>query len=135
MPGHMVGNLLKEFAGQGNGARTALSARVRPDGLETVRVPPKPAVCSDKAFRVPFSVGWFALWLFFLSAFGANAALQFDTFLGYDGVVPEASWFPIICEIKNDGPSFKGTVEITPDYGQGQTRREQVELPTGTLKR
>jgi hypothetical protein len=70
-----------------------------------------------------------------LSASTLRAALQFDVFLGYDGVVPEASWFPITCEIKNDGTSFKGTVEITPDYGQGQTRRELVELPTGTLKR
>src|SRR5881394_609419 len=67
--------------------------------------------------------------------FRSNAAVRFDVFLGYDGVVPEASWFPITCEINNDGPSFKGIVEITPDYGGGQTRREVVELPTGTLKR
>src|SRR5438034_2186346 len=26
-------------------------------------------------------------------AFTAQAALQFDVFLGYDGIVPEASWF------------------------------------------
>jgi hypothetical protein len=40
----------------------------------------------------------------------ARAALQFDVFLGYDGTIPEASWFPIVCEVKNDGPSFKATI-------------------------
>jgi hypothetical protein len=73
-----------------------------------------------------------------LSALTLNAALQFDVFLGYDGVVPEASWFPVVCEIKNDGPPFKAMVEVAPGsagYNQGQTRRMPVELPTGTLKR
>ncbi len=66
----------------------------------------------------------------------AQAALQFDVFLGYDGTVREASWFPIVCEIKNDGPSFAGVIEVTPaGYGQGNRQRLPVELPTGTLKR
>jgi len=66
----------------------------------------------------------------------AHAALQFDVFLGYDGIVPEASWVPVVCEIKNDGPSFNGTIELAPAGGnQGQTLRLAVELPTGTLKR
>jgi hypothetical protein len=74
--------------------------------------------------------------LFCGGAFTARAALQFDIFLGYDGVVPEGSWFPIVCEIKNDGPSFNGVVEVSPgSYNQGQTREVRVELPTGTLKR
>src|SRR5436190_3962120 len=63
-----------------------------------------------------------------------RAALQFDVFLGYGGIVPEASWFPLVCEVKNDGPTFTGTVELTSG-NQGQTRRITVELPTGTLKR
>jgi hypothetical protein len=66
---------------------------------------------------------------------GAKAALQFDVFLGYDGVVPEACWFPIVCELRNDGPSFTGTVEIKASNNQDQTLRMAVELPTGTLKR
>src|SRR5438477_11406342 len=70
-----------------------------------------------------------------LSASRLSAALQVDVFLGYDGVVPEASWFPLVCEIKNDGAPFKAMVEVTPGYGQGQTRQMAVELPTGTLKR
>ena len=73
----------------------------------------------------------------------ARAALQFDVFLGFDagggmlgGFVPEASWFPVVCEIKNDGPGFKGTIELQGGaYNQGQLRRLEVELPTGTLKR
>jgi hypothetical protein len=70
------------------------------------------------------------------AALTSQAALQFDVFLGYDGIVPEASWFPIVCEVKNDGPSFTAMVEVTPgNYNQGQVRRLMVELPTGTLKR
>lgn len=62
--------------------------------------------------------------------------LQFDVFLGYDGIVPEATWVPIVCEIKNDGPSFNGMVEVSGgNLEQGQTRQLVVELPTGTTKR
>jgi hypothetical protein len=74
--------------------------------------------------------------LLFASGLLCQGALQFDVFLGYDNVVPEASWFPVVCEIKNDGPAFNGVVEITGgNYNQGQTRRAIIELPTGTLKR
>lgn len=66
----------------------------------------------------------------------AWGALQFDVFLGYDGTVREASWFPIVCEIKNDGPSFAGVIEVTAaGYSKGSRQRLPVELPTGTLKR
>lgn len=66
----------------------------------------------------------------------ARAALQFDVFLGYDGVLPEASWFPVVCEIKNDGPSFNAVIEINSgNYGDGQVRRLRLELPTNTRKR
>jgi len=66
----------------------------------------------------------------------AQGALQFDVFFGYDGIAPEASWVPVVCEIKNDGPSFNATIELAPANGnQGQTIRLPVELPTGTLKR
>ena len=65
-----------------------------------------------------------------------RAALQFDVFLGYDWIVPQACWFPVVCEVKNDGPPFVGTVELDGGrFNQGQTRRAVVELPTGTLKR
>lgn len=66
----------------------------------------------------------------------ARAEMRFDVFLGYDGTVREASWFPIVCEIQNDGPPFTGTIEVTPGgYGKGQSQKLVVELPTGTLKR
>ncbi|MDB6125751.1 MAG: hypothetical protein JWQ71_4744 [Pedosphaera sp.] len=73
----------------------------------------------------------------FALTFSARAIPQFDVFLGYDGVVPEASWFPIVCEIKNDGPGFVGVIEVTANNynNQDHTRRLIVELPTGTLKR
>jgi hypothetical protein len=64
------------------------------------------------------------------------AAVRFDVFIGYDYLVPEASWFPVVCEVNNDGPSFTATVEISPgQLNQGQDRRMSVELPTGTTKR
>src|SRR5439155_18791663 len=74
------------------------------------------------------------LLFFCASAISSRAALQFDVFIGYDNIVPEASWFPVVCEVKNDGPPFTGTVELTSG-NQNQTRRISVELPTTTLKR
>ena len=74
--------------------------------------------------------------LFCAGALASRAALQFDVFLGYDWIVPQASWFPVVCEIKNDGPPFVGTVELDGGrFNQEQTRRAVIELPTGTLKR
>lgn len=65
-----------------------------------------------------------------------QAAIQFDVFLGYDGFLGEANWFPVVCEIKNDGPSFNGIVEVDHSrVSQGQKYQLLVELPTGTLKR
>ncbi len=79
-----------------------------------------------------------------LCAFVAGSArgdTQFDVFLGYGdlgggGLVPEATWFPAVCEIKNEGPTFTGYIEISAgNYGESQSRRVAVELPTGTRKR
>ncbi len=76
------------------------------------------------------------VFLFLFGAIGlARAALQFDVFLGYDGMVPEACWFPVVCEVKNDGPSFTGRVEIKTSNSQDPALFTTVELPTGTLKR
>jgi hypothetical protein len=76
------------------------------------------------------------LFAFLVSGLVSRAALQFDPFLGYDGIIPEGCWFPVVLEIKNDGPSFSGIVELNGgDLNKGQTRQIKVELPTGTLKR
>src|SRR5439155_18475821 len=79
------------------------------------------------------------LWLGFGLALPGHAALQFDVFLGYggqptgvDGVVREVGWFPVACEVFNDGPPFNAAFELS---GAGQTRRIMVELPTNTRKR
>ena len=62
--------------------------------------------------------------------------LQFDVFVGYGGVVREVSWFPVTCEIMNDGPAFTGTIEISGTHlGSNQKRRLTLELPTNTRKR
>ena len=41
---------------------------------------------------------------------GGNQFGQFDVFLGMgtESIIPEASWFPIVLEIKNDGAPFVG---------------------------
>src|SRR5262245_16020700 len=86
--------------------------------------------------RLAFWSGCAICFFILASAGPARAVLQFDVFLGYDSIVPEASWFPVVCEIKNDGPAFTSTVELGPgNYNEGQTTRLTVELPTGTLKR
>ena len=72
----------------------------------------------------------------FLSAPAARADLQFDVFVGYDQILPEHSWFPITCELHNDGPSFNAVIEVTAgDWGGGQIRRFPIDLPTQTRKR
>ncbi|MEO7300234.1 MAG: hypothetical protein ABI042_16845 [Verrucomicrobiota bacterium] len=75
--------------------------------------------------------------LFFVGAVtSGKCALQFDVFPGYDGVVPEAGWFPVVCEVRNDGPSFTAFFEITSgQFNGGQVRRVPLELPTNTRKR
>lgn len=73
---------------------------------------------------------------FLLTGASSRAAMQFDTYLGLDSYVPEASWFPLICEVYNDGPAFNGTIEVTTGMGQsGYPRLVPIELPTGTRKR
>ncbi|MBI3415041.1 MAG: hypothetical protein HY043_06925 [Verrucomicrobia bacterium] len=68
--------------------------------------------------------------------FSASASLQFDVFLGYDGTIREGEWFPVACEILNDGPSFKAVFEFGSESGgRTQTRRFALELPTNTRKR
>ncbi|MDB6032309.1 MAG: hypothetical protein JWM16_2647 [Verrucomicrobiales bacterium] len=76
------------------------------------------------------------LLLLLSSGQSARAEVRFDVFLGFDGVVPDGSWFPVVFEISNDGPAFRGTVELGPaNRNQSQTRTMVLELPTGTTKR
>ncbi len=82
-----------------------------------------------------------ALWLLILLvtllfASPLRAAVRFDMFVGYDGIVPMGSWFPIAFEVQNDGPPFTATVEIAAgQFSSAQNRTMLVELPTGTTKR
>jgi hypothetical protein len=67
---------------------------------------------------------------------GAQEEVRFDLFLGIDGVVPAAAWFPATFEIRNDSPTFTGRVEIEGlGSGEGAVRTITVELPRGTTKR
>lgn len=78
---------------------------------------------------------WIALALF-LPGSAARADLQFDVFVGYDQILPEHSWFPVTCELHNDGPSFNAVIEVTAgEWSGGQIRRFPIDLPTHTRKR
>jgi hypothetical protein len=84
----------------------------------------------------PAPAGALILLLLLCGLVSAQAAVRFDVFLGYDGILPEASWFPVVCEVQNDGPTFNARVEIaSSQYQSGQRRVMAVELPTGTTKR
>lgn len=86
--------------------------------------------------RIQARAGSCFIALLLLVATAARAELQFDVFIGYDGMVREASWTPFLCELKNDGLPIKGFIEIAPAGGsKGQTYSIPVELPTGTMKR
>jgi hypothetical protein len=79
---------------------------------------------------------WLTTIALFLVTAPTHAAVRFDMFVGYDGIVPQASWFPIAFEAQNDGPAFIATVEVTPgQFNSTQTRTMTVELPSGTTKR
>jgi hypothetical protein len=74
--------------------------------------------------------------IFLLFASSVRAALQFDVFLSYDDIVPERSWFPITCELNNDGPAFNAVIEVSAAGLNGAPiRRAPVDLPTNTRKR
>jgi hypothetical protein len=79
---------------------------------------------------------WVLICMAFFSLRGSNAAIQFDVFVGYDSVIREAAWFPITCEVFNDGPSFNATIEISSGLrNEEHLTHVPVELPTNTRKR
>ena len=94
--------------------------------------------CSVAPIRRPARwVAWLCLlWLSTGVALTARAALQFDVFMGYDDIVREGGWFPVACEVFNDGPPFQAIFELSSgQLGSGQTRQVALELPTNTRKR
>src|SRR5713101_8741668 len=97
-------------------------------------------VAPSSARRTRFS-GWrrfasVAITLLLLLTIDLSAAIRLDVFFGYDGILTQGGFFPVVFEVFNDGPTFKGLLELTPgQFGQGQVREVPVELPTGTLKR
>src|SRR5688572_24357755 len=80
-----------------------------------------------------------AIWVLvmaLLTVCAPRAALQFDVLPGYESKIREAAWFPITCEIFNDGLSFNAVIEVSGgQFGGEQTRQVPVELPTNTRKR
>ena len=68
--------------------------------------------------------------LAFACPLSSPAFIQFDVFLGYDGIIPEASWFPIVCEVKNDEPSFNGVVEISSSFMKDAQKTRTARVPS-----
>ena len=89
-----------------------------------------------RLFRSYHLLFWLAVLLALSFPTSGRAAVRFDMFTGYDGIVPQGSWFPIAFEVQNDGPPFIAVVEVSPaQFSSTQTRTMVVELPTGTTKR
>jgi len=66
----------------------------------------------------------------------ARDTVRFDVMVGYGGFSPQGDWYPVTCELRNDGPSFTGIIEISDDrMAQAPTRRLKIELPSNTTKR
>jgi hypothetical protein len=65
----------------------------------------------------------------------AQQALQFDVFPGFADHAREGAWFPVVCEVQNNGPAFSGFIEVSPERGADQKIRLPIDLPTNTRKR
>lgn len=66
----------------------------------------------------------------------ARAEIQFDAFLGFDGLIREVNWFPAVFEVFNDGPGFDAIIELSnAQFDAGTVRRTRIELPAQTRKR
>lgn len=86
--------------------------------------------------RRPAALLFLLLMPLFAAVPTSRGALQFDVHVGYEGNIHEASWFPIVCEIFNDGASFNAVIEVSGgQFGNDQVREVPVELPTNTRKR
>ena len=91
-----------------------------------------------RAIPIPDTLRTFFLVAWLLAGFSTSAIanLQFDVFPGYDSMAREGQWCPVSFEIKNDGPTFSGFIEISSmQMNRSQSRLVPIELPTGTLKR
>jgi hypothetical protein len=71
----------------------------------------------------------------FWAALAVRAAIQLDVFGGYDDRIHAHAHFPIAIEVRNDGPSFDGSFEITFGVYGSAPQRFIEALPTGTSKR
>ena len=79
---------------------------------------------------------WLTCVLALLCLASTRGAIQFDVWPGYEQTIHEAAWFPITCEIFNDGPGFNAIIEVAGgQLGGEQLRQVSVELPTNTRKR
>ena len=66
---------------------------------------------------------------------GTRAGIQFDVFPGYDSIIREAVWEPIVCEVLNDGPTFQAVFELAGGFGGNEVQKLSLDLPTNTRKR
>jgi hypothetical protein len=127
--------------------KTAFTPRVTQRGSQRVNMQPqnRHAVTGiARHVRAARSGVWLATLLALggLFTFPTTAEIQFDVFVGYgssggnDGMVREATWFPVACEVFNDGPAFNAVFEISSrQAGGGQVIRVPIELPSNTRKR
>jgi len=70
-----------------------------------------------------------------LSCTASGGEIQFDVFIGHDGIVRPGSWNPAVVEILNTGATRDGIVEVSADRMGAATVRVPVELPTQSRKR
>ncbi|HIG26997.1 MAG TPA: hypothetical protein EYQ50_04080 [Verrucomicrobiales bacterium] len=83
----------------------------------------------------------FSGWLLCILLLGLSSGfgdLQFDVEVGYGQSLRRMSWFPMICEVHNDGPTLNTLFELSDSQisgSKGQVYRFPVELPTDTRKR
>jgi len=67
----------------------------------------------------------------------ALGGIRFDVTVGYSGTPAQNAWYPLTCELQNQGAaSIEAVIEIDAERNlQTASRRATVELPPNTIKR
>src|SRR5438552_2554603 len=98
---HQTANRPGSYVFSGVWPSPATATFNRRNGARFFRAPSSLVAPAPGDGRTPLNRSWLlvALCLLLGSLTSVGAMVRFDVFLGYDGILPEASWFPVSFEV------------------------------------